>query len=67
MANNFKIRINGKEVKVVSDHIYVDGHDTYMRLWEGNSTKYINTKSGDNIGRLKGKKLEDALVIEGWL
>jgi ribosome-associated translation inhibitor RaiA len=39
--------IRGKRVNIHNNNrIFVDGRDAKMRMWNNNSTKYINVNSG---------------------
>ena len=65
-VNNFELTLRGKKVKVSNNHIYVNGRDTRMRISENSTTRYISS-SGSILKHLEGKKLEDALAIEGFI
>ena len=60
------LKIRGKRVSVHADgHIFVDGKDTKLRQWS-NGKDYSNM-DGQKQTDVKGKSLEEALYIRGFL
>lgn len=63
---NYTLR--GKRVSVHGDgHIFVDGKDTKLKQWSSSSTRYSSTISGQEQKDVKGKILEEALYLRGFL
>ncbi len=59
--------LRGKTVSVHSDgHIFVNGKCTGLKQWSSSSTKYSNL-SGQEQKDVKGKTLEEALYLRGFL
>lgn len=59
--------LRGKRVSVHSNgQIFVDGNCTKLKQWTSSSTRYSNL-SGQEQKDVKGKNLEEALYLRGFL
>ncbi len=59
--------LRGKKVSVhYNGEIFVDGKKTNLKQWSSSSTRYSNL-SGQEQKEIKGKPLEEALYIRGFL
>ncbi len=65
MAQEYTIK--GRRVSIHSNgQIFVDGRDTKIKQWSSSATRYSNL-SGQEQKDISGKKLEDALMLRGFL
>lgn len=65
MAREFKLK--HKKVTIHSDgQIFVEGKSTGLKMWKSSSTRYSNHQ-GTEQKDVKGKELEAALILRGFL
>jgi hypothetical protein len=58
--------IRGKRVSIFNDgQIFVSGNSTNIKVWNSDSKRYSNVKSGAEIKEINGLALEDALYLKG--